>query len=88
MEAPMVTSVPTVVPLQEFKLQVAKLLELSLEFKRLTGDSGPYKEAVKEARLLYESQMKEAANMGRLDRNYLNQIGAALERVEAIAARS
>jgi hypothetical protein len=39
-----ITSVPTVIPLQEIKLKVAKLLEL------------------------YESKMKEAANMGRRDR--------------------
>lgn len=84
----MATSVPTVIPLQEFKLQIAKLLELSLELKRQTGDAIYFKDAVKQARLLYESQMKEAANMGRLDRNYLNQIGSALERVEDIAARS
>jgi hypothetical protein len=59
-----ITSVPTVIPLQEIKLKVAKLLEL------------------------YESKMKEAANMGRRDRAYLNRVGAALELVEAIAARS
>jgi hypothetical protein len=84
----MTTSVPTVIPLQEFKLKVARLLELSLEFKRQTGDASHFKGAVAEARLLYESQMKEAANMGWLDRKYLNQVGAALERVEAIAARA
>lgn len=84
----MTVSVPTVIPLQEFKLQVARLLELSLEFRRQTGDASHFKAAVKAARLLYESQMKAATNMGWMDRNYLNQIGAALERVEAIAARS
>lgn len=76
------TSVPTVIPLQEFKFQVAKLMELAI----LTGDTSHFKESVKLARFLYESQMKEAANIGRLDHKYLNRIRVALERAEANCA--
>lgn len=83
----MTTSVPTVIPLREFLMRVSRLLELSLEVWRQTGDATHFKDAVREARMLYESQMKAAANMGWLDRNQLNEIGAALERVEAVVAR-
>lgn len=83
----MPASVPAVIPLEEIKWQLAKLLELSIERTKLDGDWSFYKRAVRDIRFFYEAKFKEAANLGNMDRGFLDQIRKAIERAEAIADR-
>lgn len=78
----MTTSVPTVVPIQEIKLRIARMMELAQEAVRLTGDIAHVEMAIGMARALFESEIKLAAHLGRLDWGYVNNLGKSLERVE------
>lgn len=84
----MATSVPSVIPIEEFQLQAVRLIELGAEATQLTGDLTHLELALKEVRGIYEAIFKSAANMGRMDRQYVTDIGKTLERVEGVVARA
>lgn len=84
----MTTSVPTVIPIGELQLKLARLLELATDESRHTGDPVHLEDAVRLARRIYEEELKLAAHRGRLHWDYVNQLGASLDRVEAYLVRA
>lgn len=78
----MTTSVPTVIPIGELQLRLARMLELAVEATKHSGDPAHLEDAVKFARGVYEEQLKLAGHQGRLDWGYLGRLGASLDRVE------
>lgn len=84
----MTTSVPTVVPIGKLQLKLARMLELAVEATKHTGDPVHLEDGVKFARGVYEEQLKLAAHRGWLDWDYVNQLGASLDRVEAYLVKA
>lgn len=84
----MTTSVPTVIPIGELQLRLARMLDLAVEATQRSGNLIHLDLAVKETRGLYEEIFKPAAHLGRLDWAYVNNLGKALERVEGIVEKA
>jgi hypothetical protein len=81
----MTTSVPQVshITLDRFRNDIGRYLELAVEYRKLSGVGKPYDDAVAMARWLYETHLKEAANLGKMDRKLCDDTGKAIDRLEA-----
>jgi hypothetical protein len=83
----MKSSVPQVRSIEDLKWELAKLLVLAKEATRLSGDVSYLEMAMKPVHELYEMDLKTAANLGKLDRNYVEKFGAAIEKIDNLIAR-
>ena len=84
----MTTSVPQVKSIEDLKWKAAELLQLGVEATRLYGDVSYLEFAMKPIRGLYEEFLKVDANLGKLDRGYLEEVRKAIEKVENIITRA
>ena len=80
-------SVPQVRSIDDLRWQAAKVLELGVEATRLSGDISHLELGLQTVRMVYEEVLKIEANSGKLDRDYLEQVRKAIERIESIVLR-
>lgn len=82
----MTTSVPQVRSIEDLKWHCAKIMELAYEAVQLTGKFSHLETAMPPVRAIYQ-ELKLRANLGTYDRDYVEQLGRALDKLEGIIAK-
>ena len=77
----MTTSVPQVTSFNDVLYRLGELLQKSARAKREAP--AIYIATVQLIRRVYEEEMKPMANLGELERAYVDEVGRAIEKVEA-----
>ena len=84
----MTTSVPQVKSIEDLKWKAAELLQLAVEATRIYGDASYLEMAMKEIRQVYEEFLKVDANLGKLDRGYVEEVRRSIEKIENVIERA
>jgi hypothetical protein len=82
----MTTSVPQVRSIEDLKWECAKLLELGIEATRLSHDVSYLEKIMVPIRMTHQ-ELKLMANLGTYDRDYVDRMGDAINKMDAFIDR-